>query len=447
MDVAVPVIGSTMSEAGRIALGFLGDPLRRDIGVLLASDKAELGGAEIQGRVELPDGSGIDVILRRVGGEERAVVSARLFWLLTQSKAPFPAWWALTRDLNRYVSGVDFVVASVDGEVSDPVDLDYWLRLPAVARAVESALPWHRKKLVTQLTMIEEDCSRASAARDLAREAADAGGASDGQADTAPVHAGTDEPIASGANGLDPTEAAGNDEPWAEAFDFGRLVPVVEREVGGVVQPTVSARDVHTFLAPGRDFSTWFEDRLSDCSLSPSSDYLGISPAQGGITRRGRKRIDYALVVAAAKKIAMVAPGSRGNAVREYFIECERRLLAGEPPIPGSVPQEVVGRVAPLPADLPPVAAPRSFQLSMPDDLVPLTIQEFLRVVTFEDNLLGADAAEAHARTLARTLMRDGRGALATRHPADWNVLVFARVVLDEWWADHRLEILAMPAI
>lgn len=147
---------------------------------------------------------------------------------------------------------------------------------------------------------------------------------------------------AEGAHGSDlggraDASKAVDDEPWDEAFDFGRLVPVTRCEIGGKAQISVIARDVHTFIGSADDFPTWFKDQVARCSLSVAVDYEEVFREKPENPRGGRPRRDYALTLAAAKKVAMAASGSRGNAVREYFIEQERRLLAGEPPLPGSV--------------------------------------------------------------------------------------------------------------
>lgn len=230
------------------------------------------------------------------------------------------------------------------------------------------------------------------------------------------------------------------DEPWAEAFDFGRLVPVADREIGGVLQPTVSARDVHTFLDSGRKPTTWFQEQVRRCSLAEGVDWgKSVSPNFGRNPVRGRPTEDFTLTLSAAKKVAMTASGLRGAAVREYFIECERRLLAGEGPVPGSV------GVAPPAVSKPDVAASpssvRPLQPSLPDHLVPLTMTEFFCLVGFEPENARAYSA-IHGILLVRKMMLDGDGAGVGRHPVS-GVTIFSRPALDSWWIDAGRDILA----
>ena len=238
------------------------------------------------------------------------------------------------------------------------------------------------------------------------------------------------------------------DEPWAEAFDFGRLVPVSEREIGGVLQPTVSARDVHTFLAAGRRPTTWFQEQVRRCALVEGVDWQRFnSPKDGRVSARGPLPDEMALTLPAAKKVAMAASGSRGAAVREYFIECERRLLAGEGPIPGTV----------APASIPASAGRRSTeyrtvaidvrpsQMSMPDRFVPLTMADFLVLLGFGRSAARALATE-HGPTLLRQMMLDGEGANVCRHPVSRKVS-FARPALDAWWESSGIRLLPAPQI
>lgn len=144
-------------------------------------------------------------------------------------------------------------------------------------------------------------------------------------------------------------------------------MPVSGREIGGVVQPSVSARDVHTFLASARWFGNWFDREVQRCSLVRDLDYAlkAVSNKVIGNSRVGRPRREALFTLAAAKKVAMAAAGPRGFAVRDYFIECERRLLAGEGPIPGSIDPAPVA--VPLPDWRASLVADRSAQPSMPD--------------------------------------------------------------------------------
>ena len=217
----------------------------------------------------------------------------------------------------------------------------------------------------------------------------------------------------------------GDGEAWDEAFDFGRLVPVSDREIGGVEQPAVMARDVHQFLGVGRRFTTWYSDRAEVCSLNVGTDYEEVYSGSGRNPGGGRPSRDYVMTLMAAKTVAMTVGGSRGVAVRAYFMECERRLRTGEGPVPGT-------GTAPAARAVARVAAPPSCRPSMPEGRIPLTMAEFGALTGLAPP---SQWLEAEAVALAGKLLEAGAGHLVRRHPADGRT-VFDPGALDEWWQE-----------
>lgn len=111
------------------------------------------------------------------------------------------------------------------------------------------------------------------------------------------------------------------------------LVPVFVGELNGRTQLLVDARELHTFLKVGRDFSNWIKDRLNEYGFSEGEDYSPIlANRSDGLP--GKPRTDYHLCLDAAKELAMVERNEQGRMVRRYFIECERRLLQAPPAAP-----------------------------------------------------------------------------------------------------------------
>lgn len=88
----------------------------------------------------------------------------------------------------------------------------------------------------------------------------------------------------------------------------------------------VSARDLHKALESKKKFSEWLPQNLhdfvngQDYTRSPKS-YLVKSG--NGTTR---KYDDVLLTIETAKKIAMMAKTEKGNLVRDYFIDVEKRF-------------------------------------------------------------------------------------------------------------------------
>jgi len=49
---------------------------------------------------------------------------------------------------------------------------------------------------------------------------------------------------------------------------MNQLIAIANRPIGTDSIPTVNARDLHAFLAVGKDFSTWIKDRIDQFEKS-----------------------------------------------------------------------------------------------------------------------------------------------------------------------------------
>ncbi len=105
------------------------------------------------------------------------------------------------------------------------------------------------------------------------------------------------------------------------------LVPVIAATIGARSVQAVNARDLHSFLEVGRDFSTWIKSRIDEYGFAEEQDY---SPVLGNRSDDlpGKPRIDYLLTLDTAKELAMVERNAKGRQVRQYFIECEQKWQA-----------------------------------------------------------------------------------------------------------------------
>lgn len=129
------------------------------------------------------------------------------------------------------------------------------------------------------------------------------------------------------------------------------LIPIVK--VKGIMknhdQSLCNARDLHTFLEVGKDFSTWIKDRIQQHGFEENQDFIVI-PKFGENPNGGRPFKEYHLTIEAAKHISMAEHTPKGKEARQYFIECERIVLEelrrtpslpsqDEPPICMYIPQ------------------------------------------------------------------------------------------------------------
>ncbi|MBU2728056.1 antA/AntB antirepressor family protein, partial [Acidithiobacillus ferridurans] len=84
------------------------------------------------------------------------------------------------------------------------------------------------------------------------------------------------------------------------------LIPI--EKVKGVIQnhdqPLCNARDLHTFLEVGKDFSTWIKDRIQQHGFLENQDFIVI-PNFGENPNGGRPSKEYHLTIEAAKHISM----------------------------------------------------------------------------------------------------------------------------------------------
>ena len=81
-----------------------------------------------------------------------------------------------------------------------------------------------------------------------------------------------------------------------------------------------NARELHTFLDIGKDYSTWVKNRINEYGFIQDEDYLVITERTNG-----RPRKEYHITLDMGKELGMVERNERGRQIRKYFIECERR--------------------------------------------------------------------------------------------------------------------------
>lgn len=108
-----------------------------------------------------------------------------------------------------------------------------------------------------------------------------------------------------------------------------KLVDMADNQIHAV-----DARELHTFLEVGRDFSTWVKDRIEQYGFVENIDYIKFdSPNPGNQKQRGgdRRSQEYTLSIDMAKELSMVENNKQGRTARRYFIECEKRLITIAP--------------------------------------------------------------------------------------------------------------------
>lgn len=135
-------------------------------------------------------------------------------------------------------------------------------------------------------------------------------------------------------------------QPLSPPAGQDTLIPCFTGQIGATLGPVCKARDVHGFLQVGRDFPTWFQDRVEKYGFVENQDFA-LMPRNGEIKNgRGgdRRSKDYLTSLDMAKELAMVANNDQGAAARRYFIAMEKQALKlmGQTPIgePAAPPAE-----------------------------------------------------------------------------------------------------------
>ena len=101
---------------------------------------------------------------------------------------------------------------------------------------------------------------------------------------------------------------------------MNELIKLNETEINNETVQTVNARDLHTFLEIGRDFSNWVKGRISKYSFEENVDYVVVenlsSPDLANAKARPQKLLDYYISIDLAKELAMVENNDKGIEAR-----------------------------------------------------------------------------------------------------------------------------------
>jgi phage anti-repressor protein/phage antirepressor YoqD-like protein len=112
------------------------------------------------------------------------------------------------------------------------------------------------------------------------------------------------------------------------------LIKLHQRAIGDAQVPTVSARQLHSFLGVGKVFGAWIQDRIGSFGFVEGQDFVIIGNEffpNSEKTSGGRPTKEYYLSIDMAKELSMVERNEKGKQARRYFIECERRMMDSAP--------------------------------------------------------------------------------------------------------------------
>jgi anti-repressor protein len=116
---------------------------------------------------------------------------------------------------------------------------------------------------------------------------------------------------------------------------------VIKKSEGG--KDVVSARELYGALGLDKShWSRWSKQNIVDNIFAvEKEDYVGFT-----IMANGNETLDFAITLDLAKKISMTVKNEKGEAVRNYFLNCEKQLKKTQ--VPQSYAQALLeaGRLA-----------------------------------------------------------------------------------------------------
>lgn len=102
------------------------------------------------------------------------------------------------------------------------------------------------------------------------------------------------------------------------------------KQIGASTVNSVNARELWEALESKREFATWVKARLE--RAVENMDYVVFDESVKNLSG-GRPKKEYIITMDYAKLIAMQENNKKGDEVRLYFLNCEKKLLA-QPVLP-----------------------------------------------------------------------------------------------------------------
>ena len=143
------------------------------------------------------------------------------------------------------------------------------------------------------------------------------------------------------------------------------LIPVFTAIVADEPVQLCNARELHSTLQVGRDFSNWIKDRIDTFGFIEGEDFILCSPNPASKKGRGgHNRTDYHLTLDMAKELAMVENNEIGREIRRYLIRLEKKAIAAGLKVDAVITRAQLGELSCLLAERFPVGKDRPYAWS-----------------------------------------------------------------------------------
>ena len=101
-----------------------------------------------------------------------------------------------------------------------------------------------------------------------------------------------------------------------------QLIPVFNATIGDLPVNAIDARILHGFLEVRTRFNDWILRRINEYNFTQDVDFITILNSEYSPPSK-----EYHCTISMGKELAMVERNAKGKEARQYFIECERRLM------------------------------------------------------------------------------------------------------------------------
>jgi len=198
--------------------------------------------------------------------------------------------------------------------------------------------------------------------------------------------------------------------------EMAAILPYQMHPMGGSTVYTVEVRHIQRFLNSRANPTTYAKEQNERGAFIENKDFIVFS-FQGKNPGGGRPRIEYHYTFDAAKKICMMSETDKGDDVREYFLECERRAQSIQPP---TLDQHIVDQIITMFRES--AQASQSIRLELDTkitaeearEIAKEEIQEALKHQSPEEGI------SAHKMTLLKYLERAGMMHFAPQSWQQW---------------------------
>lgn len=103
---------------------------------------------------------------------------------------------------------------------------------------------------------------------------------------------------------------------------YATLIPVSEGEISGSRCQVVNAKDLHICLGVRDRFDQWIRRRAEEYGFREGEHFCTKLCKSTG----GRRKTEFTLTLTMALNLAIVEKTEVGQLIRDYFIECEKKL-------------------------------------------------------------------------------------------------------------------------